>query len=289
MSESYHAYQPPASKTCSICCYEKPLDAFHKGKNQCRECKNARRRAKSADRVAIRLIEKQKAPPKTSKLCCKCKTERPLWDFHRDKMGHHAWCRFCRSPLYPKKYKQVHLPLIKVCNTCHEEKNIEEFYKRKPHKDKKNEYDPICKACVKVRNKRVYLEHYEERIAKERQYLDRRREAIANGAIKPLQHRDPRLMCNAESTGRERATALGVFCAEDVSYGRIYERDKDLPCYICGKPVLRQHVISFDHVIPITRSGSHTEENIRLVHHACNCRKSARLLSEMNAYQRRGV
>ncbi len=36
--------------------------------------------------------------------------------------------------------------------------------------------------------------------------------------------------------------------------------------------------IHYDHVIPLARGGSHTFENIRISHGACNMRKGVKLL-----------
>jgi hypothetical protein len=55
-------------------------------------------------------------------------------------------------------------------------------------------------------------------------------------------------------------------------------------CYLCDEPVLfdrslpRKQWASIDHVRPISRGGSHTIENCRVVHFGCNSRKAAKLI-----------
>ena len=81
----------------------------------------------------------------------------------------------------------------------------------------------------------------------------------------------------ADAAARRRALARGVV-VETVNRDRIIRRD-NATCYMCGrKPGLRFIVI--DHVIPITRGGSHTEHNMKVACIVCNLRKGNRLLEE---------
>ena len=66
---------------------------------------------------------------------------------------------------------------------------------------------------------------------------------------------------------------------ENVNYDAIWERDNGI-CYICGLFILREDV-HFDHVIPLSKGGSHTYENVRVTHSRCNLSKHAKLPSEI--------
>ena len=44
-------------------------------------------------------------------------------------------------------------------------------------------------------------------------------------------------------------------------------------CHICKKKV-SESTMSIDHLIPLSRSGSHTRENVALAHRRCNSRRS---------------
>ena len=65
----------------------------------------------------------------------------------------------------------------------------------------------------------------------------------------------------------------------------MYERDGWV-CQLCIEPVdpeLRypDHMsASLDHVIPLSRGGHHTWENVQLAHLICNTRKCARIAEE---------
>lgn len=56
----------------------------------------------------------------------------------------------------------------------------------------------------------------------------------------------------------------------------IYQRDLGV-CHVCGKSVDPTQ-FHLDHVVPISRGGTHTPDNVRVAHPHCNLRKAARLL-----------
>ena len=72
----------------------------------------------------------------------------------------------------------------------------------------------------------------------------------------------------------------------DISLERLYKRDNGI-CYICGKLcewddgeerngtfIAGDNYPSVDHVIPVTKGGTHTWDNIKLAHRICNTMKS---------------
>ena len=72
----------------------------------------------------------------------------------------------------------------------------------------------------------------------------------------------------------------------DITLERLYERDKGI-CHLCGTEcnyndniiTSEGHFIagetypSIDHVIPISKGGKHSWENVKLAHHKCNTNK----------------
>lgn len=72
----------------------------------------------------------------------------------------------------------------------------------------------------------------------------------------------------------------------DITISGLYKRDAGI-CYICGKPcsfddyVVKDGVTvcgdwypSIDHVVPLSKGGKHSWENVRLAHRRCNYIKS---------------
>lgn len=60
---------------------------------------------------------------------------------------------------------------------------------------------------------------------------------------------------------------------ETVDFLVIMERDRGI-CQICGVPVTEE-TLSFDHIIPLSKGGPHTEDNIQVAHIECNVRKGS--------------
>lgn len=70
----------------------------------------------------------------------------------------------------------------------------------------------------------------------------------------------------------KRGTTVGP-----VKYNEIMERD-GMICYLCSDAVTRDR-LHFDHVMPLSKGGTHTMDNIRVTHDDCNRRKHAKILS----------
>lgn len=75
-----------------------------------------------------------------------------------------------------------------------------------------------------------------------------------------------------------RAALKGAATVEPVSYAAILARDGYV-CHLCGTDVAPGDV-NFDHVIPLSRGGAHSEENIKVAHSLCNRRKGAKTVAE---------
>lgn len=68
-------------------------------------------------------------------------------------------------------------------------------------------------------------------------------------------------------------------CIRKIPRDVLYARDKGV-CGICVRAVPFSEA-SVDHVIPISRGGQHSWDNVRLTHIRCNMRKGSRLDSEL--------
>jgi 5-methylcytosine-specific restriction endonuclease McrA len=78
-----------------------------------------------------------------------------------------------------------------------------------------------------------------------------------------------RALCRATRANR-RAQQRDQF-VEPIDPQSVFERDEGI-CGICGNPANRDdfHV---DHVIPLSRGGSHAYSNVQTAHPLCNLRK----------------
>lgn len=83
-----------------------------------------------------------------------------------------------------------------------------------------------------------------------------------------------------DANAKARAKRLGCEVVEDVSIDEVRRRDNET-CHLCGEWV-SVHEQSLDHVIPLSKGGAHTYDNIKLAHGLCNSRKGDRLMSEID-------
>lgn len=66
------------------------------------------------------------------------------------------------------------------------------------------------------------------------------------------------------------ATQIG-----QVDYDRVV-READGVCGICKAEIAHDDKTHIDHIVPLARGGSHTQDNIQLAHARCNIKKGAR-------------
>jgi len=204
----------------------------------------------------------------TRKVCPNCGLEKPLASFNPCKAGNLkrvTRCKTCDQRHWLKVHKRsiVQLPLFilsKVCSTCKQEKPIDCFERSN---DKKYGYGYQCMGCRKLYREREQTKARRQETTRRYKYQNSIRES------------------------RRRASTMTTEI-DAIDYGRVRERAAG-QCYICEGPILPDHPTHFDHVVPLTRKGTHTQDNIRLVHKTCNLRKHNYLISEMSAYSRRGI
>lgn len=75
----------------------------------------------------------------------------------------------------------------------------------------------------------------------------------------------------------DRAKRHGVYI-ESVNKRKVYERDKHR-CYVCNTKVVmcddyQPNQATLDHIIPLSKGGSHTYDNVRTCCHRCNSNKA---------------
>lgn len=101
-------------------------------------------------------------------------------------------------------------------------------------------------------------------------------------AENPEKHRESSRKWNAEhrervreNQSRRRALKQGASIS-DVDLEFIWNRANGI-CYLCGKAIDRADC-HFDHVIPLSKGGSHSTDNLRPTHSKCNVKKSNKII-----------
>lgn len=82
---------------------------------------------------------------------------------------------------------------------------------------------------------------------------------------------------NANSQRRKAAIRSGNAVAK-VDRAYIIERDNGV-CHLCKKKVAT-HLITLDHIIPLSKGGEHVAENLAVAHLSCNASKRDRGMND---------
>lgn len=119
-----------------------------------------------------------------SKRCPRCSSLKPVADFGRNRStsdGLQKHCRQCRAQLHDEtfddrkaKAQQLVAGTTKECRTCHEVKDLNEYYVSVSAKDGRLNQ---CKECVKERKRAEYREDPMPILERNRRATRRRRES----------------------------------------------------------------------------------------------------------------
>lgn len=201
---------------------------------------------------------------------------------------------------------------MKACQQCEETKSIECFCLNRRNADGRNNR---CKTCVnemsrkrhkeRVINDPVYrTKKYEqsktyrtENPEKSKESSDKWRQAnldrVKNNH-KKWRARNSRTEYMREwsranrdkrdaAYNKWRAAKKGSSTTETIIKQNVWDRDKGM-CGICGDPAdfSNWHL---DHIIPLSRGGTHTLENVQVSHVYCNLSKGNKLPEEMDKWR----
>lgn len=211
--------------------------------------------------------------------CCRiCRAEKDLSCFgpnNQARDGLKSACRPCLSN-EQRRWKAAHFVRRRPKLTPEQRSVLTKIW----HKKSRDRRTPERLATLRA-ERRIYRQQRRSlETAKCRDYYARTRDqqrarVAAYFKNNPLKKR--------ESEGRRRARKLATTTAP-VDYRVITERDR-MVCHICLECVDAAD-LHFDHVIPLSKGGTHTMENIKVSHALCNLRKSDSLLFPAHAVQR---
>ncbi|MBB1057848.1 HNH endonuclease [Dietzia sp. B19] len=216
------------------------------------------------------------------KPCTRCGVEKPYTDYHRNaknKDGYYTYCKVCVLAQRAEYCERIAAERVepaptdtKTCTGCGETKPITDYHR---DSDKKDGYNPRCKACALARTK-AYREANREAI------LAHRKNYHAEKWATDAEYRE---QCYAAHRRRRRMLAS----AKQEPYTRelIFARDGWV-CGICSEsidPRMRYQddpstCATIDHIVPLSRGGDDTPANVQAAHGSCNYRKCNRVEHE---------
>jgi 5-methylcytosine-specific restriction endonuclease McrA len=202
------------------------------------------------------------------KACTKCGEVKPEDGFYKDKRtkdGLYSQCKVCFRKTDRASYRK------------HREKRLETSRRyREENPEKVRAADNRWRANnpekVAVIRRRFRGNHKEQLAAEWALWYEKNREAVLERQRGRdwRKHYDP--VKHAEYARQRRARLLEAFVAP-VDEAEIILRDRGY-CGICGEPA--DGVIELDHIIPLSRDGTHEPDNVQLAHRLCNRKKHAR-------------
>lgn len=283
-------------RVCTKCGIAKDLSEFSllsgdptKRRTGCKRCA-----VESAKRSQARIAASPKRIPASgSKACVRCGAIRPLDEFHRRSIstdGRSSMCKPCAlaerrayRAANPDKLRDYG-KLWRAANPEHLE-TVRQWRLDNPDK-------------VRAQQLR-WAEANRERLAESKRqwYLANREYVLAWNHRNPekssqryRRYREKNATKRAEASRRRQARLTG---------NRLGPVDVDAlwtgSCALCGEaidptlsrpnPMMR----SLDHIIPISRGGPHSQENLQWTHLVCNMRKGARPLTSLESGRSDGL
>jgi len=153
---------------------------------------------------------------------------------------------------------------LKECRECRETKNIEEFYKDKNSKDG---HRGVCKVCANTRVVQWFKDNPEKRKEHERRYARANRDWVNS---KTAMRRAARKKAQVEDLGSKYLEHVFDF------YGR--------KCLACPR-----EDVTLDHVVPLSKGGSHGYRNFQVLCLSCNTSKNNRSETDYRDYTYKGI
>lgn len=154
----------------------------------------------------------------------------------------------------------------RTCKVCGLTKSLSAYWTSGSSGNGTIYYKSTCKECLKHIQQQERFLHPERGREYDRRSYEKHRESVIRRKMRVNDMR--------------RAWKHGALEVVEVNRESIFERD-GLACYLCGNEFDRSD-LQLDHVVPLSRGGSHTPDNIRVACKWCNSRKGDYLLSELD-------
>lgn len=175
----------------------------------------------------------------------------------------------------------------RICVTCQVPKQPAEF-----HKDNSNSdgYRNECKTCVLKRERNRYAndsDRYRELRRQQRaQDIERFR---AVDMARYHRNRDKRIALATAAFHKRRALMLTIETDKGITVPALRKIHGDQCCYCKTTMVFKSQPAALgikperatiEHILPLSRGGTHTFDNVTLACHSCNVRKNSKTVDE---------
>lgn len=228
---------------CNSCGVELTQDNRLKVGGKCRSCELAYKkewRQKNLDRVNQHQRDKYKADPE------------------RHKRYVAKWSE--KNPEYASTWQKNNPDKVRAAKHRYYQRHKEEISdQRRAKRDELARY-----------HRTYYAKNRDKENQRGRDYYAANKDRI-NARNRAHYHKDP---LKHRTYWMRRRAMIRDRTAGHVDFTAILRRDGWV-CHICGGLVAPGE-LSFDHIVPLSKGGQHSEENLAVAHLTCNKRKGAR-------------
>lgn len=178
----------------------------------------------------------------------------------------------------------------KVCKSCGVEKSVLDFYKQ----SNKDYFRPYCKECYSKNNAKYHKDNYSKIKVSQKKYYNSNKKKILdylsdwrkNNASKVKtyekksrdNHKKEKLIWTNNRRMKIRGLG-GSFTLQE--WAGVLDKYNHT-CLCCGRKDLK---LSPDHVIPVSKGGSNTIDNIQPLCISCNCKKNDKYIDYRGNYE----
>lgn len=214
-----------------------------------------------------------------SKVCSSCKVDKPLYDYHNDKTkkdGKTSSCKECAN-IRAKEWGENNQDKVRKNKRAYYERNTSkvkesaqiwriknpESYRRSVRK-----YLSKNRFILRLRSRVKYWNNKEKELKKYAEYREKNRD-LCNTRVRNSQKKNP-LRLRLQNHKRRDRSGNGK-----ISVKRIHELFvlQAGSCVYCNVELSSYHV---DHVKPLAKGGTHTDDNIQLLCPTCNRKKGSK-------------
>ena len=165
---------------------------------------------------------------------------------------------------------------MKLCSQCNKKKPLSDFYidrkigaKREDGYSRKSTvYRQPCKECFKSNKRKRY--QVDEKFRQ-------KQKDIANRWAKTLEGRAAKMLVTQKRRAQKHKAISTLTKEEWEALLNQYEYQ----CAYCGKKT----VLTQDHIIPLSKGGKHTKENVAPACLSCNCKKGNKKWQPLSSRQ----
>ena len=201
-----------------------------------------------------------------TKVCSKCKTTKPLADFNRDRTRKDGLFPQCKDCL--KAYREANVEKRRAAQRVWHEVHKEEEHQKRRARIAANP------EAYKARRKAAYNAEPEVRRARTKTYADANREKVraTNRAYFQTPEGREKLRHNMHN---RRVAKTGAGNTLTLTTADLVRRQGG-KCYYCQQRFTKQRKPELEHIVPLSKGGPNSDDNVVAACRACNGRKHAK-------------